>query len=213
MQYFFNPNVIFEIGVGSDLSKSTALTISTKDSKIILFEANPNSYKKLKKQLGKDKPNVTLINVAIGDNNKKIKLWDLEDCSFVDGIKSPIVQNNNNDIKKACPNGKLLNVKCRKISEYDNGNIEYLMIDCEGSEWFVLKHLISRPEAIIIELFDGDKQNPYYINPYKKEIEEWFKINDYSCVNSDVSNSLYIKNYYIPLLRKGSINFQMPRLS
>lgn len=51
-----------------------------------------------------------------------------------------------------------------------------LLLDMEGSEYFALKHLISRPNLIVIEMQDAAKK---YKNPYFDEILNWFTENKY----------------------------------
>ena len=51
-----------------------------------------------------------------------------------------------------------------------------MLLDMEGSEWFVLKHLISRPKIVIIEMQNSDET---YKNPFFNEILNWFKENNY----------------------------------
>ena len=57
-----------------------------------------------------------------------------------------------------------------RISKFDEGNIDVLFLDTEGTEWFVLKHLLSRPTIITVEV--GDNVN--YVNPYIEKIYKLF---------------------------------------
>lgn len=132
----------------------------------------------------KDLPNVKLYNVAIFDKEGEINVFERNASTFIEGAISPAVINDGykEDLKDATK------VKCDTIDKYDNGNIDLLCADCEGSEWYSLKYLKSRPILICIETH-GQK----YVNPRIKEIEEWMKINNYDLIHRDGSDSLYLK--------------------
>ena len=57
------------------------------------------------------------------------------------------------------------------LSELDPGDIDVLVLDLEGAEWWALSTMISRPEIILIELYEN--------NQYIEEIRQWFFDNDY----------------------------------
>jgi FkbM family methyltransferase len=70
----------------------------------------------------------------------------------------------------------------------DPEDIDILLVDVEGAEYFVIKHLRSRPKIIVLETHDGN-----YINPYMSEIDHWMATNDYARVLCDESDTLWIK--------------------
>jgi len=59
----------------------------------------------------------------------------------------------------------------------------------EGSEWFALHTMQSRPALIVIELFD--------FNPFLGEIKTWLKNEDYTlhpCAKGRPTNQVYYLN-------------------
>ena len=51
---------------------------------------------------------------------------------------------------------------------------DVIFIDIEGSEWFVRKNMISRPNVVSIETHGA-----LYVNPFKNEINNWMKAEGY----------------------------------
>src|SRR5262249_53222350 len=64
----------------------------------------------------------------------------------------------------------------------DSGDIDILLVDVEGAEYFVIKHLRSRPKIIVLETHYGN-----YRNPYMSEIDHWMATNDYARILCDES--------------------------
>lgn len=175
--------VVFEIGVGP---------IETCRSKpywgkaeCVLFEPAVSYYKGIE-QAVKQWPNVQFHNIAIYDYNGRCKFIENQQTSFIEGINSPYVQ-------FGIHSGKHGSCKCAKLSEFDKGNIDLLLLDMEGAEWFALKHLISRPKEIIVET-QLDKS---YKNPYLKEINQWMKTNGYRKVKHIVADTIWQKEIKI----------------
>jgi Methyltransferase FkbM domain len=83
-------------------------------------------------------------------------------------------------------------VPCRKFSEIDDGTIDLISIDIEGSEWYVIKHMVSRPNVISIET-----HGKYYTNPFIKEIESWMNQENYTIWYKDLSDTVFIKNSFL----------------
>jgi hypothetical protein len=106
--------------------------------------------------------------VAIADNFGKANLRNVGGSSYIKGIAwAPIFTDNPARARKA---GKQ-RVNTVPFSAIDDGQIDILSLDCEGSEWFVLKNMISRPILIQIE--------HRVENAFAKDIDEWFKNNNY----------------------------------
>ncbi|MBK8554209.1 MAG: FkbM family methyltransferase [Ignavibacteria bacterium] len=87
----------------------------------------------------------------------------------------------------------------------DDGTIDLLSVDIEGGEWFVVKHLVSRPDVISIETHWKN-----YSNPYLKEINEWMSDNDYQIWYIDKSDTVYFKNnlFKLTVLEKAELKFK-----
>ena len=68
--------------------------------------------------------------------------------SFISSSNSsPAIINDSYDKE----NNTTVKVKAKKFSSEDPGNIDLISIDIEGSEWFVIKNMISRPNVVSIE--------------------------------------------------------------
>lgn len=132
----------------------------------------------------KDKKNVKLIHAAIADYNGTTKIYECNASTFVDGINSPAKVNDNYKENEK----DAMIVPAITVDTIDNGKIDLLACDMEGSEYLALKHLISRPYIIILEVYG---QN--YVNPYKKEIDQWMIDNGYEMKYRDATDVLWIK--------------------
>jgi len=121
-------------------------------------------------------PNIEINEVAIGDSYGQATLcvpkhWrknpEAGASAFMEEAVSPFQARKN--AGRPVEELEYLHVEIYPISDYDDGTIQGLTIDTEGFEWFVLKHLVSRPEVIAVEL-----RGPCdYENPYLAEIEQW----------------------------------------
>ena len=86
--------------------------------------------------------------------------------------QSPRIVNN-----RRAPIGiKERSVPGRRFSHYDDGTLDFILLDCEGSEWFVLQHMVSRPKLIQVELAQIGRK---YRNPNTQQIEAWMVANGY----------------------------------
>jgi len=163
--------VIAEVGVGPLPMSYGALMWSRPDIHMIMFEPRPDYYlENLKAANGR--PNVELYNVAIGDDDGRLKLYDEGTSSSLEGVASPFAQHH-----KADPNTKpYFEVDVRRISHFDKGDIDILRVDTEGHEFACLKYLVSRPQQIVVEIYNDLAT---YINPHLYEINEWAAANGY----------------------------------
>jgi FkbM family methyltransferase len=178
---------LYEVGVGHLTVCYGALLWDDPNWDITMFEPHPAYYGQIKEAI-KNKPNCKIYNVAIGDYDGDIEFFESETSSFVKGSASPILSHH----KTSESDYKSFQVKISKISNFDKGDIDYLRLDSEGSEWFALKYLISRPEIINIETHSRDGK---YMNPHFYEIEQWTKENNYIRQSIDHCDSVYRRNY------------------
>ncbi len=74
------------------------------------------------------------------------------------------------------------------IDEFDNGQVDVLLSDTEGCEYFCIKNLVSRPKVIVLEIW-GNR----YVNPYIDEIGVWMGANGYRFAGRDETDALFIK--------------------
>lgn len=129
--------------------------------------------------------NVNLCPCAVAETTGTMELFLAESSSFATVLDtSPALLND----KYAKRDDRKLKVECKRFDEIDDGTIDLLSIDTEGSEWFVLKHMVSRPKVISIEM-----KSKHYVNPNYELITEWLKSNDYEKWYKDRSDMVFVK--------------------
>ena len=165
---------IFEIGVGEYWQSRTSRYIGT-DVECYLFEPNPLSFQGIKENLSHCK-NFKLFNYALGEENKQTNFFiapaDRPGSSFLEGVRSPEAVRNRNSEKQL----EKIAVEMRDIRLFDSGDIDVVLLDTEGSEFNILKTLVSRPKHIVIEMYSHGVR---YVNPNCDEIIGWMKDNNY----------------------------------
>ncbi len=178
----FTPLHVAEVGVWHPETSNVFLYI--KDGiKTTLVEPDPESISFIKNAF-KNSANVSLHEVALCDFNGEVDLYSRESSTFVSTLSSsPAIVNDIADLK----NTDKFTAKAVLFNEIDDGTIDLISIDTEGSEWFVIKNMVSRPAVISIETHGG-----VYINPYMKELENWMKNNNYNLWYKDKSDSIYV---------------------
>lgn len=200
------PRTLIEVGVAHPHPDSNRLFHYEKEGfKVILVEANPRLFYCLKEGWDWDDfkvqwpnpppppyefpglnhlKNVQLVNAAIVDVAGPVKLYEYNASTFVEGINAPAKQNNNFQEE-----GKTFyTVEGVTIDKFDDGNIDVLLSDTEGCEWYCLKYLKSRPKIIILETHGNN-----YTNPFIDEIMTWMSENNYSLTARDGEDSLFIR--------------------
>jgi FkbM family methyltransferase len=151
--------------------------------KATLVEADPDTVVKIKDYF--EGYPIEVVPVAVWDSNGIIKLSKAAASTFVTQLQSsPAIVNDHYQVSEE----NTFEVPCRKFSEIDDGTIDLLSVDIEGGEWYVIKHLVSRPQVISIET-----HGKYYTNPFIKEIEAWMKKEDYVAWYKDLSDTVFIK--------------------
>ncbi|HEY9361988.1 MAG TPA: FkbM family methyltransferase [Chitinophagaceae bacterium] len=130
--------------------------------------------------------NIEIFPVAIWDYNGAIKLSKAAASTFVTELKaSPAIVNDQYKINEE----NTFEVPCRIFSDIDDGTIDLLSIDIEGGEWFVIKHLKSRPAIISVET-----HGKYYTNPFITEITNWMIKEHYQIWYKDQSDTVFVRN-------------------
>ncbi|MEY4930597.1 MAG: hypothetical protein RI909_1321 [Bacteroidota bacterium] len=151
--------------------------------KATLVEADPDTVVKIKDYFAGY--SIEVVPVAVWDSNGVIKLSKAAASTFVTQLQaSPAIVNDHYQVSEE----NTFEVPCRKFSEIDDGTIDLLSVDIEGGEWYVIKHLISRPKVISIET-----HGKYYTNPFIKEIESWMVNENYVAWYKDLSDTVFIK--------------------
>lgn len=181
---------IFEIGVGQAYSCRTKRFWGS-EIECHLFEPNLILYKDLIDQ-AKEYKNVHVYNVAITDKCGEEEILLMDNCSYINGIDSPMVLNHGlaND---AIKNAQKIKIKTETIDKFDKGDIDILLVDTEGCEWFVLEKLISRPRQITIETNTVGQEGKLIYNKNLDKILFWMWQNNYQLALKDQNDSHFMK--------------------
>lgn len=129
-------------------------------------------------------PNVTIHHAAVADGAGQVVLFEANASSYVGGLASPARVNDG--FQETVKDARV--VPSITIDSIDDGTIDVLLADCEGSEWFCLKHLKSRPKLIVLELSGGA-----YTNPFAREILEWMTTNGYGVGGHGATDSWFVR--------------------
>lgn len=179
----FAPSHVAEVGVYHP-ETSNIYDYVQMGVKTTFVEPNMSSIELIKKHFS-GKNNITLHEVAIYDRNEKIKLVQREASTFLSFLAtSPAIVNDEYIIN----DNDLFEVTAKRFDEIDDGTIDLLSVDVEGSEWYVIKNLVSRPAVISVETHGA-----LYSNPNLEKITGWMKNNDYIIWYKDRSDTVYVK--------------------
>lgn len=133
--------------------------------------------------------NVLVVNAAIVDTaqaGQTVHIYERDSSSFVGGVASP-AKTNDGYVENAAD--RRYDVLGRSIAEFDNGQVDVLLADVEGCEWFCIKNLISRPKVIVLETHGQS-----YRNPRIMEIAAWMDQNGYTIQGQDQTDTLFIRS-------------------
>ncbi len=179
----FIPGHAAEVGVYFPETSNILGFINT-GAKTTLVEPLPDCVKAIRDYF-KNRSNVTLYPYAVGENSGTLELFMAESSSFASDLRSSPALINDNYIKAE---EKKLTVECRRFDEIDDGTIDLLSIDTEGSEWLVLKYMKSTPSVISVEM-----SSKHYVNPNHKLITQWMESNNYERWYKDRSDIVYVR--------------------
>jgi len=178
----FKPSHVAEVGVWHP-NTSNVYQFIQDGTKTSLVEPDPHSIKLIKEEFGRNE-NVTLYELALCDFNGEVELCKRESSTFISGLpSSPALINDDCDVEQT----DKFTAKASLFGEIDDGTIDLISIDTEGSEWFVIKNMKSRPTVISIETHGG-----MYVNPYLKELQNWMDENNYILWYKDKSDSVFV---------------------
>ena len=179
----FAPHHVAEVGVYHP-ETSNIYDYAQMGDRTTFVEPNITSIDRIKKHFS-GKNNITLHEVAIFDKNGTIKLVQREASTFLSTLDtSPAIINDQYVIDE----GDIFEVTAKRFDEIDDGTIDLLSIDVEGSEWYVIKYLVSRPAVISVETHGA-----LYSNPNIDQIFSWMKENDYVIWYKDRSDTVFVK--------------------
>ena len=136
------------------------------DCLLEIFEPSPQHLAKIR-EIYADYSNVRIHPYAIWKERGQLLFHDQGATSFVEGVACPAICNDwpvqNN----------VITVEARTFDEFDDGSVSMMDIDTEGSEFYVLEKLISRPEVIVIEMLP--RVVPVEDEDISKELERAFR--------------------------------------
>ena len=124
---------------------SNYITSKNIKTKVFIIEANSIHINNLKKFYQKN-INVKILNLAIIPDDVNLKMMDFFYC-LEDFPNYQIFSNSKSFVKKHFPDGKIekKSVECLRISKFFEKNnidkIDYLSIDIEGMDYYVLMKL------------------------------------------------------------------------
>jgi len=180
----YNPKHVCEVGVYYP-ETSNILGFISDGLKATLIEPLPECVEAINLYFS-DNDNVSVHPYAIADESGEIELFKFESSSFVSSLEeTPALKNDNYNKSK----GERITVISKRFDEIDDGTIDLISIDVEGSEWFVLKHMKSRPGVISLEL-----KSKYYVNPHLNEINNWLADNCYIMWFTDRSDTVFVNH-------------------
>jgi len=149
-----------------------------------LVEPDPKSIAAIKTYF-RDYPNVELLPYAAFDHDGTLELVQRNASTFVSTLPySPAQVNDDYQIRKE----DTFTVECRRFDELDDATIDLLSVDTEGSEWYVINYLKSRPLVISVEMHGKS-----YLNPYYNEIAGWMAREGYDKWYMDKTDIVYYK--------------------
>jgi len=171
--------------VGVYLPQTSNIGAFTKEGiKSTFVEADPSSIEAIKKYF-KNMENVHIHPVAVFDKSGSVELVQRKASTYLKVLdSSPAIIND----EYSLDNKDTFTVDAVTFNEIDDGSIDLLSIDIEGGEWFVIKHMTSRPLVLSIETHGA-----MYINPYIDEIKQWMSENGYIVWYMDSSDTVFIK--------------------
>ena len=148
-------------------------------------EPDPSSIEMIKKYF-EGMHNVNIHPVAVFDKSGSVELVQRKASTYLKILdSSPAIIND----EYTLDDKDTFTVDAVTFNEIDDGSIDLLSIDIEGGEWFVIKHMVSRPLILSIETHGA-----IYTNPYIDEIKKWMSENGYIIWYVDSSDTVYVKS-------------------
>lgn len=161
---------------------SNILDFIERGTRCTLVEPNPQIIEAIRLRFARN-ANVRLEPVAVYDKSGTITLSMAAASTFISDLpSSPAMVND----RYVASEERRFVAECRVFSDIDDGTIDLLSIDIEGAEWYVLKHMVSRPKVLSIET-----HGKLYTNPFMAEIAEWLAANNYREWYKDASDTVY----------------------
>ena len=179
----YRPEHVAEVGVWMP-EMSNVFDYIEAGIRTTLVEPDTASIGRIKDRFGSYE-NVTLHEVAAYEFDGELELSQREASTFVSELEaSPAIVNDGYELRDA----DKFTVRCTTFDTIDDGSIDLLSVDTEGSEWYVIKYLKSRPAVISVETHGA-----LYTNPHLADIRAWMAANGYALYFKDKSDSVYVR--------------------
>jgi len=180
----FQPEHVAEVGVYLP-DASNVYDYILQNVRCTLVEPDPQCVSRIRERFA-GRNNVTLHPVAIDDRKGELELAQRGASTFAAKLSvSPTVVNDEYRLSR----DDIFTVTAVTFDEIDDGTIDLLSVDIEGGEWFVIKHLVSRPTVISLETHGAR-----YLNPYLAQIREWMRSEGYRTWYKDRADTVFIKD-------------------
>lgn len=179
----FRPTHVAEVGVYLPETSNVG-DFAQEGTRATLVEAHPDYVAAIRTYFAAY-PNVELHAVAIADAPGELRLVTRGPSTFAEDVAAPpsVV----NDAYERAEED-VITVAARRFDEIDDGTIDLLSVDVEGSEWFVIKHMDSRPAVVSIET-----HGKRYVNPHLAQIRTWMRDRAYRVWYRDASDTVYVR--------------------
>jgi FkbM family methyltransferase len=179
----FTPTHVAEVGVFLPESSNVYDWI-VRGVRCTLVEPDPFSVDRIRAAFG-TMSHVALHAVAIHERSGPVQLTKRQASTFLSELStSPAIANDGAEAS----GGERFTVEARTFDRIDDGTIDLLSVDVEGAEWYVIRHLVSRPAVISVETHGG-----VYRNPKRAEIAEWMRGNGYEALYRDRSDTVFVR--------------------
>jgi len=188
------PRTICEVGVNSPAKCSIAGLIPAAE-RTILVEPLPWLALELENAF----PTANVYQCAIGDKVAIGKLYDRGEGSWIDQVPEGCAPDehvrHSHMVREKFEARFVRPIQINTMDSIDDGKIDVLCVDVEGAEWFIIKHMKSRPKLIRLETHFSHSE---YVNPHIKEIDMWMAENGYCAIIQDVSDTLWLHQSVMP---------------
>jgi len=183
----------FEVGCIGESSWHGFLS-ETNEYRLDIVEPIPRNLAEIRK-VYKDDPNVFVHPYAVWKEPGTIKMYNLERLSYIEGVASPAIGTYDGMSAPGVPTRTLgykpreedlIEVETVTLDQLDDGSIDMLDLDMEGSEWYALEKLVSRPKILVVET--GVVRTGH---PFITEIDGWAEENGYTEFRHHDSNSWF----------------------
>lgn len=169
MEYMdFTPTCILEAGVGRVKECLTQPFWDKADC--WLFEPLPHFFFDLA-VAAVHYPRVRIFPVALWDHEDGVGFYEFAQSSWVKGITPRSGKNRGRKARA------LTKAPSARLSVYDHGQFDLALIDVESAELHVIRHMVSRPKLIVLEMWRVNK--PSWTHPDYDGIMAWMGQNGY----------------------------------